>query len=93
MKYRVIYREAGDQTPKKIVMASSGEASLRAECEDKGWQVLLIQQNADINGGIRCLYAAAPFARRTGRFFWLGFFGLLVFLILGIGVWAICKLN
>ena len=93
MKYRVIYREAGDQTPKQSVMTGFGEAFVKAECEAKGWQVLLIQQNADINGDSRCLYAAAPFARRTGRFFWLGFFGLLVFLILGIGVWAICKLN
>ena len=54
--YRVIYREAGDQTPKQIVMASSGGASLRAECEAKGWQVLLIQQNADINGGVEDLF-------------------------------------
>lgn len=93
MKYRVIYREAGDQTPKQIVMASSGEASLRAECEDKGWQVLLIQQNADINGGVRCLYAAAPFTRRIDHSFGLWVFGLLALIILGIGVWAICKLN
>lgn len=42
-KYRVLYREAGNPTLKRTVMESFGEAYLRAECEGKGWQVLLIK--------------------------------------------------
>lgn len=90
MKYRVIYREAGDQTPKQIVMTGFGEAFVKAECEAKGWQVLLIQ-NAGSKRDMRCLYAAAPFTRRIDRSFGLWVFGLLALIILGIGVWAICK--
>ena len=90
MKYRVIYREAGDQTPKQIVMTGFGEAFVKAECEARGWQILLIQ-NAGRKRDMRCLYAAAPFKRRVGCLFWIAVFGLLVLLILSKGVWAICK--
>ena len=46
-KYSVIYREAGDAKPKQTTMESFGEAYLRTECEGKGWQVLLIREEAD----------------------------------------------
>lgn len=90
MKYRVIYREADDQPPKQIVMTGFGEAFVKAECEAKGWQVLLTRNDECVP---RCLYAAAPFKRRVGCFFWIAVFGLLVLFILSKGVWAICKLN
>ncbi len=46
-KYSVIYREPGNLTPKKATMESFGEAYLMAECEGKGWQVLLIKEQAE----------------------------------------------
>ena len=42
-KYTVIYREAGESSPKRVVMKGADESSLRRECEAKGWQVLLIR--------------------------------------------------
>ena len=52
-KYSVIYREFGNPTPKKVTMDSFGEAYLRAECEGKGWQVLLIRSAEDTSFGAR----------------------------------------
>ena len=52
-KYSVIYREFGDTKPKKATMESFGEAYLRAECEGKGWQVLLIRSAEDMSLGAR----------------------------------------
>ncbi len=52
-KYSVIYREFGDTRPKKATMESFGEAYLRAECEGKGWQVLLIRSAEDMSLGAR----------------------------------------
>jgi len=46
-KYSVIYREAGIAKPKQTTLESYGESYLRAECEGKGWQVLLIKQLAE----------------------------------------------
>lgn len=48
-KYSVIYRESGNPQPKQAVMESFGEAHLRAECEGKGWQVLLIKSVEDLS--------------------------------------------
>jgi len=45
-KYSVIYREFGNPATKKTTLESFGEAYLRAECEGKGWQVLLIREEA-----------------------------------------------
>lgn len=42
-KYRVIYREPGNPKTSQTTLESFGEAFLRAECEAKGWQVLLIR--------------------------------------------------
>lgn len=52
-KYRVIYRESGSPKPKQTTMESFGEAYLRAECEGKGWQVLLIRSADDLGLGAR----------------------------------------
>ena len=52
-KYSVIYRESGNPQPKQAVMESFGEAHLRAECEGKGWQVLLIISAEDLSLGNR----------------------------------------
>jgi len=49
-KYGVIYREAGNPKPKQTIMESFGESYLRAECEGKGWEVLLIRSAE--NGGV-----------------------------------------
>ena len=46
-KFSVIYRELGNPKPKQTVMESFGESFLRAECEGKGWQVLLIRSAED----------------------------------------------
>lgn len=43
MKFIVIYREPGEPKPKQTVLKSDGESSLRRECEDKGWRLLLIR--------------------------------------------------
>lgn len=48
-KYRVIYREPGNPKPKQTTLESFGEAYLRAECEGKGWQVLLMQTAEDLS--------------------------------------------
>lgn len=45
-KYKVIYREMGNPRPKQASMESFGEAYLRTECEGRGWQVLLIREEA-----------------------------------------------
>ena len=45
-KYSIIYREFGNPTTKKATLESFGEAYVRAECEGKGWQVLLIREEA-----------------------------------------------
>ena len=42
-KYSVIYREPGNPKTNKTTLESFGESFLRAECEAKGWQVLLIR--------------------------------------------------
>ena len=52
-KYSVIYRELGNPALKKTTMESFGEAYLRAECEGKGWQVLLIRSAEDTSFGAR----------------------------------------
>lgn len=52
-KYSVIYREPGNLTPKKATMDSFGEAYLMAECEGKGWQVILIKSAEDLSLGAR----------------------------------------
>ena len=52
-KYSVIYRESGNPAPKQTVMESFGEAYLRAECEGKGWQVLLIRSAENTGLGAR----------------------------------------
>jgi type II secretory pathway component PulF len=52
-KYSVIYREYGNPSPKKTVMESFGESYLRAECEGKGWQVLLIRSAEDMSFAAR----------------------------------------
>ncbi len=52
-KYSVIYRELGNPKPKQTTMESFGEAYLRAECEGKGWQVLLIRSAEDTSLGAR----------------------------------------
>lgn len=52
-KYSVIYRESGSPKPKQAVMESFGEAYLRAECEGKGWQVLLIRSAENAGLGAR----------------------------------------
>lgn len=44
MQYVVIYREPGAPKPKQTTMEGYGEAFLRAECEAKGWQILLIRE-------------------------------------------------
>ena len=44
MQYVVIYREPGTPKPKQTTMEGYGEAFLRAECEAKGWQILLIRE-------------------------------------------------
>lgn len=44
MQYVVIYREPGIPKPKQTTMEGYGEAFLRAECEAKGWQILLIRE-------------------------------------------------
>ena len=44
MQYVVIYREPGVAKPKQTTMEGYGETFLRAECEAKGWQVLLIRE-------------------------------------------------
>ena len=48
-KYSVIYRELGNPKPKQTILESFGEAYLRAECEGKGWQVLLIRSAEDMS--------------------------------------------
>lgn len=45
-KYSVIYREPGSPKPKQTIVESFGEAYARAECEGRGWQVLLIREEA-----------------------------------------------
>jgi len=45
-KYSVIYREPGNPKPKQTTVESFGEAYARAECEGRGWQVLLIREEA-----------------------------------------------
>lgn len=45
-KYSVIYREPGSPKPKQTTVESFGEAYARAECEGRGWQVLLIREEA-----------------------------------------------
>ncbi len=52
-KYSVIYREMGNPKPKQTTMESFGEAYLRAECEGKGWQVLLIRSADNLGLGAR----------------------------------------
>ncbi|MGN0851752.1 MAG: type II secretion system F family protein [Kiritimatiellia bacterium] len=52
-KYSVIYREPGNSRPKQITMDSFGESYLRAECEGKGWQVLLIRAAENLSFGAR----------------------------------------
>lgn len=52
-KYSVIYRESGNPKPKQTTMESFGEAYLRAECEGKGWQILLIRSAEDLSLGAR----------------------------------------
>ena len=52
-KYTVIYREMGSPKPKQTVVESFGEAYLRAECEGKGWQVLLIRSAESAGLGAR----------------------------------------
>lgn len=52
-KYSVIYRELGNPKPKQTTMESFGESYLRAECEGKGWQVLLIKSAEDMSLGAR----------------------------------------
>lgn len=52
-KYSVIYREAGSAKPKQATVESFGEAYVRAECEGKGWQVLLIRSAEDMSIGAR----------------------------------------
>ena len=44
MQYVVIYREPGVSKPKQTTMEGYGEVFLRAECEARGWQVLLIRE-------------------------------------------------
>ena len=51
-KYTVIYRAAGESSPKRVVLKGADESSLRRECEDKGWQVLLIPQAKRAGNGI-----------------------------------------
>lgn len=53
-KYRVIYREQGNPQPKQAVLESFGESYLRAECQGKGWDILLIR-SAEPNGFVACL--------------------------------------
>jgi type II secretory pathway component PulF len=48
-KFKVIYREMGNAQPKQAIMDSFGESYLRAECQGKGWDILLIQ-SAEPNG-------------------------------------------
>lgn len=45
-KYRVIYREPGSPKPKLTSVEGFGESYVRAECEGKGWQVLMIHEEA-----------------------------------------------
>ena len=52
-KFRVLYRESGNPNPKQAVFESLGEAYLRAECESKGWQILLIRSAEDLSLGAR----------------------------------------
>ena len=52
-KYSVIYREAGNPKPKQAKMESFGEPYLRAECEGRGWQILLIRSAEDRSLGAR----------------------------------------
>lgn len=52
-KYSVIYRELGNPAPKKATIESFGEAYVRAECEGKGWQILLIRSAEDMGLGAR----------------------------------------
>ena len=47
-KFKVIYREPGNPTPKQVTMESFGTAYLQAECEGKGWQVLYIRTAEDL---------------------------------------------
>ena len=42
-KYKVIYREPGDPTPKTTTMESFGEPQVRIQCQSKGWQVLFVK--------------------------------------------------
>ena len=46
-KYSVIYREAGSPKPRQAVLENAAEAYVRAECEARGWQVLLIRSAED----------------------------------------------
>ena len=48
-KYKVIYREMGNAQPKQAIMESFGESYLRAECQGRGWDILLIQ-SAEASG-------------------------------------------
>lgn len=52
-KYSVIYREADSAKPKQATVESFGEAYVRAECEGKGWQVLLIRSAENMSLGAR----------------------------------------
>lgn len=52
-RYSVIYREAGNPKPKQAKMESFGEPYLRAECEGRGWQILLIRSAEDRSLGAR----------------------------------------
>lgn len=52
-RYSVIYRELGNPQTKQTTMESFGESFLRAECEGKGWQVLLIRSAEDMSFGAR----------------------------------------
>ncbi|MGN0854793.1 MAG: type II secretion system F family protein [Kiritimatiellia bacterium] len=52
-KFSVIYREGGNPRPKSAIMESFGESYLRAECEGKGYHVLLIRSAEDRSLGAR----------------------------------------
>ena len=48
-KFTVIYREAGESSPKRVVLKGDDESSLRRECEGRGWQVLLIRDAESVS--------------------------------------------
>lgn len=73
-KFTVIYREAGESSPKRVVMKGADESSLRRECEAKGWQVLLVRH--------------AKWMGYGRRFKWVSLRGYEIQLPFPLGVWT-----